>query len=85
MGVVSKVKKNIWGLFLDFLIKINENRICYKLVQRGNPEDLDKLVYHPDEFIRRKILKHKRDKDFDILVNDESEFVLSKLVKFGRP
>lgn len=64
MGVIGKVKKNIWGLFLDFLIKINENRICYKLVQRGNPEDLDKLVYHPDAFIRRKILKHKRDKDF---------------------
>ena len=85
MGVISKVKKNIWGLFLDFLIKTNENRICYKLVQRGNPEDLDKLVYHPDEFIRRKILKHKRDKDFDILVNDESIFVLSKLVAFGRP
>lgn len=72
-------------MFLDFLIKINENRICYKLVQRGNPEDLDKLVYHPDPFIRRKILKHKRDKDFDVLVNDESEFVLSKLVAFGRP
>lgn len=85
MGIISGVKKNIWGLFLDFLIKINENRICYKLVQRGNPEDLDKLVHHPDAFIRRKILKHKRDKDFDILVNDESEFVLSKLVAFGRP
>ena len=85
MGVISGVKKNILGLFLDFLIKVNENRICYKLVQRGNPEDLDKLVYHPDAFIRRKILKHKRDKDFDILVNDESEFVLSKLVAFGRP
>lgn len=85
MGVVDRVKKNIWGLFLDFLIKINENRICYKLVQRGNPEDLDNLVYHPDPFIRRKILKHKRDKDFDILVNDKSEFVLSKLVAFGRP
>ena len=85
MGVIGKVKKNICGLFLDFLIKINENRICYKLVQRGNPEDLDKLVHHPDAFIRRKILKHKRDKDFDILVNDESEFVLSKLVAFGRP
>ena len=42
-------------------------------------------MHHPDEFIRRKILKHKRDKDFDILVNDESEFVLSKLVAFGRP
>ena len=41
MGVVDRVKKNIWGLFLDFLIKTNENRICYKLVQRGNPEDLD--------------------------------------------
>ena len=85
MGVIGRVKKNIWGLFLDFLIKINENRICYKLVQRGNPEDLDKLVYHPDGFIRRQILKHKRDKDFDILVNDESEFVLSRLVAFGRP
>ena len=85
MGIISGVKKNIWGLFLDFLIKINENRICYKLVQRGNPEDLDKLVHHPDAFIRRKILKHKRDKDFDVLVNDESEFVLSKLVAFGRP
>ena len=85
MGIVDGVKKNIRGLFLDFLIKTNENRICYKLVKRGNPEDLDKLVYHPDEFIRRKILKHKRDKDFDILVNDESEFVLSKLVAFGRP
>ena len=85
MGVISGVKKNIWGLFLDFLIKTNENRICYKLVKRGNPEDLDKLVYHPDAFIRRKILKHKRDKDFYILVNDESEFVLSKLVAFGRP
>lgn len=85
MGFVGRVKKNIWGLFLDFLIKTNENRICYKLVQRGNPEDLDKLVYHPDPFIRRKILKHKRDKDFDVLVNDESEFVLSKLVAFGRP
>lgn len=85
MGVIGRVKKNIWDLFLDFLIKINENRICYKLVQRGNPEDLDKLVYHPDAFIRRKILKHKRDKDFDVLVNDESEFVLSKLVAFGRP
>ena len=46
---------------------------------------MDKLVYHPDPFIRRKILKHKRDKDFDVLVNDESEFVLSKLVAFGRP
>ena len=85
MNIIDKIKKNIWGLFLDFLIKINENRICYKLVQRGNPEDLDKLVYHPDAFIRRKILKHKRNKDFDILVNDESEFVLSKLVNFGRP
>lgn len=85
MGVIGRIKKNIWGLFLDFLIKVNENRICYKLVQRGNPEDLDKLVCHPDAFIRRKILKHKRDKDFDILVNDESEFVLSKLVAFGRP
>lgn len=85
MGVISGVKKNIWDLFLDFLIKINENRICYKLVKRGNPEDLDKLVYHPDGFIRRQILKHKRDKDFDISVNDESEFVLSKLVDFGRP
>ena len=85
MGFISGVKKNIWGLFLDFLIKTNENRICYKLVQRGNPEDLDKLVYHPDPFIRRKILKHKRDKYFDVLVNDESEFVLSKLVAFGRP
>lgn len=79
MGVVDRVKKNIWGLFLDFLIKINENRICYKLGQRGNPEDLDKSVHHPDEFIRRKILKHKRDKDFDVLVNDESEFVYQNL------
>lgn len=85
MWVIGRVKKNIWGLFLDFLIKINENRICYKLVKRGNPEDLDKLVHHPDGFIRRQILKHKRDKDFDILVNDESEFVLLKLVGFGRP
>ena len=42
-------------------------------------------MYHPDAFIRRKILKHKRDKDFDVLVNDESEFVLSKLIAFGRP
>ena len=85
MGVIGRIKKNIWGLFLDFLIKINENRICYKLVQRGNPEDLDKLMHHPEGFISRKILKYKRDKDFDILVNDESEFVLSKLVAFGRP
>lgn len=59
MGIVDKIKKNIWGLFLDFLIKINENRICYKLVQRGNPEDLDKLVYHPDRCIINVYIKCK--------------------------